>query len=689
MPRSLRSLAAAVSLSGLAGSCAAQRPAAAAAAAAAAPPDVAASVLAAMDRRADPCQDFYRFACGGWVDGARMPGDRTRWVRSFSVIDEDNRAFVRQALEAAAGDPGGDADRKRVGDFYAACMDEPAVEKAGLAPLAPWLARIAEVTDATSLLATAGALQAVGIRPLLNLAPLSDFHDPTRQILFLFQGGLGMPDRDYYVSEDPRKRELLAGYQRHVGAMLGLADAPGGEAGRQAAAVVAFETRLARASRDRTAMRDTEKLYHPMDRASLQQLTPRLPWDRFFEGLGRPELAALSVATPEFFTALETAAQETPPEVLRAYLRWHLLHGAVHALPARFAEEDFGFFGKALAGQKEMEPRWKRCVGATQAAMGEAVGKVYVAARFPGDSKKVALEMIGDIEDAFSGSLAGLAWMDDATRQRALEKKAAVANKIGYPDRWRDYSALSVSRADAFANFLAAARFEVKRRLDKVGKPTDRVEWNMTPQTVNAYYSPLQNEIVFPAGILQPPFFRRDQPAAMNYGAIGTVIGHELSHGFDDQGRKFDPQGRLREWWAPEVAARFEKQAQCVADQYGRYEIEPGVKVNGKLTLGENIADVAGLKQSWTAYQGWARRHGGAGPTVDGLTADQLFFVAHAQAWCTLIAPEEARLRLTTDPHSPSVFRVIGPIADHPAFGAAFRCPAGAPMNPVDKCLVW
>jgi endothelin-converting enzyme/putative endopeptidase len=279
--------------------------------------------------------------------------------------------------------------------------------------------------------------------------------------------------------------------------------------------------------------------------------------------------------------------------------------------------------------------------------------------------------------------------MDDATRARALEKKAAVGNKIGYPDRWRDYSRIALRRDDLFGNSRAAAAFEVRRRLDKVGRPTDRGEWNMTPQMVNAYYTPLLNEIVFPAGILQPPFFHRDFPAAMNYGAIGMVIGHELSHGFDDQGRKFDPQGRQQEWWAPEVAARFEKQAQCVADQYSAYEIEPGVKVNGRLTLGENIADVAGLKQSWRAYKAWEKRHGGTAPSVPGLGADQLFFVAHAQAWCTVISPEQARLRVTTDPHSPSRFRVIGPVADHPAFAETFHCPAGAPMNPREKCLVW
>ncbi len=650
---------------------------------------IANDVLSAMDRSVDPCQDFYRYACGGWLATAKMPGDRSRWTRSFSVIDEENREFLRTALEDAAKNPGTDADRRRVGDFYAACMDDKAVEKAGIAPLKPFLERIATVKDAKSAMTVAGEMQRDGSGAFLRLGPLADFKRPDFEILFMIQGGLGMPDRDYYLSEDAKKKDIRAAYEKHVATMLGLIGEKPEDARRHAAAVLAFETELAKVSRDRTAMRDVEKLYHKVDRSGLEKMTPSLAWEPFFQAVGLPKVKDISVATPEFFEGLQKLLPATPAETLQAYLRWHLVHDAADALSDPFVEANFDFYGKTLSGTKEIQPRWKRCVRATEEALGESLGAVYVAAKFPGDSKKIALEMIGDIEQAFSENLPNLKWMDEPTRKLALEKKAAVVNKIGYPDKWRDYSKLQIGRQSYFANALAAARFETARELNKVEKPVDRTEWGMTPQTVNAYYNGLQNEIVFPAGILQPPFFYRDYPAVMNYGAIGTVIGHELTHGFDDQGRKFDPKGEQREWWSKDSSEKFEKQAQCIADQYSGYEIEKGVKVNGKLTLGENIADNGGLKESWNAYKAWEKRHGGPSPSIDGLTPDQLFFIAHAQAWCTLITPEAARLQVTVDPHSPSQFRVFGPIANHPAFGEAFHCPAGAPMNPADKCVVW
>jgi len=668
----------------LAAACAAVRPPAPSA-----PPEVAAAVLAAVDRKADPCQDFYRYACGSWLDVTKLPADQSSWTRSFSVITEDNRAFVRRVLEEAGGSAGSDPDRRRLGDTYAACMDEAAVEKAGAAPLAPWLARIAAVKDLPSLLDLVGELHAGPSSPLFGVGPINDFHDPGLQILLVLQPDLGLPEKDFYLGEEPRQKELRAAYQRHLAAMLGLLGEPAAEAARHAAEVLAFETRLARASRDRTALQEYDKLYNRVDRAGLEKLAPAIPWDRYFRALGHPGITAISAGTPEYFPGLEAALRETPVPTLQAYLRWSLVHDTASSLSRAFVEEHFAFYGKVLSGQAELEPRWKRCVAATERALGELVGKVYVAERFPGDSKQVALEMIGDIEEAFGRALPGLAWMDDATRQKALEKKAAVANKIGYPDRWRDYSSLPVRSDDHFGNALAAAGFETRRQLDKVGKPTDRSEWIMGPQEVNAYYNPFQNEIAFPAGILQPPFFRRDYPAAMNYGAIGMVIGHELSHGFDSVGRKFDAQGRLREWWAPEVATRFEKQTQCVEQQYSRFQVEPGLPANGKLTLGENIADIAGLKQAWLAYQAWQRRHPGPAPTVPGLTADQLFFVAQAQSWCSISTPEKERLRTATGEHSLPRFRVNGPVANHPAFAATFQCPAGAPMNPAEKCVVW
>jgi len=650
----------------------------------------AAEVLAALDRTADPCSDFYRYACGGWLDSTELPGDQTRWTRSFSVIREENRAELRDLLEDAAANPGDDPDRRRIGHYYASCIDEAAIEKAGTAPLAPVLAEIAAVEDAAGAMTVAGKLQRWNAGGLFGAAVLPDFKDPGTNIAFLIQGGLGMPDRDYYVSDDPDKQRLLAAYRVHVARMLGLLGADAETAAADADRVLAFEAALAEASRPRQDLRLPEKLYNKLDRKGLEELTPSLPWGAFLTAIGGPSIIQINVATPEFFTALEQRIAASTPEDLRAYLRWHAVHGLADAFPERFVVAEFDFYGKTLSGQQEIEPRWKRCVGATEGALGESVGKLYVARRFAGDSKAKALEMIADIEASFEGNLPHLAWMDDATRSRALEKLGAIGNKIGYPDQWRDYSAMKVAPGDYFANHTAASAFETDRQLRKVGRPVDRDEWRMTPQTVNAYYNPLQNEIAFPAGILQPPMFHRDFPAAMNYGAIGAVVGHEVTHGFDDQGRKFDPKGTLREWWEPAVAEKFETRAQCVDDFYSGLEVAPGVNVNGRLTLGENIADIGGVKQAHQAYRRWQERDGnGAAPAAPPLTDEQLFFVAYAQVWCSLSTPEEDRLRITTDPHSPAKFRVRGTLTQVPAFAAAFQCAEGAPMNPEQRCEVW
>jgi endothelin-converting enzyme/putative endopeptidase len=653
------------------------------------PESVAAEVRSAMDPTVDPCRDFYRYACGGWLDATELPADKSRYTRSFTVIYDRNRELVKQFLEEAAADPGADPDRQRIGRFYGSCMDETAVEKAGIGPLAPLFARIATVQDTGSLLQVAGELQRVGVPALLGPAVFPDFQNPDLNIGWLFQGGLGLPDRDYYVSEDPAKQEILAAYPDHIERMLLLAGEEPAAAAAHAQAILIFETKLAKASRPAEEMRDLERLYHKMDRAGLAALTPQLDWDGFFAGLGHPGVTDLSVTVPEFFEAVAQAATATSPETLRAYLRWQTVNALAPYLAAAVVEADFDFYGRTLRGASENEPRWKRCVNATSTAVGELVGKLYVERQFAGSSKEVALEMIGDIEAAFEAGLPDLEWMDDATRAQAEAKVTAVTNKIGYPDRWRDYSGLAVVPGDYFANVTAATAFEFDYQAAKIGKPVDRGEWGMTPEQVNAYYNPLWNEIVFPAGILQPPFFHKDFPAAMNYGAVGGVIGHELTHGFDDQGRKFAPDGKLRDWWAPEAEAKFEGQTQCIRDLYGRYEAVPGAPVNGQLTLGENIADVGGVKEAYRAYKAWEARNGAPAPAVPGLTNDQLFFVAWSQAWCGLATEERLRLQVTTDPHSPDRFRAIGPLTQAPAFAAAFQCPAGAPMSPVERCEVW
>jgi len=644
------------------------------------------ALLSSMDPSADPCQDFYRYACGGWLDTTERPADQARWVRSFSVINERNQQVVRGLLEDAAADPAGTPARRRIGEYYSACMDEAAVDAAGTAPLAPWLERIEGVEDAGSLMRVTGELFRIGVEPLFGIATIADFAQPDTNIAFTFQGGLGMPERDYYVSEDETKRELLEKYEAHVARMLGLLGED--DTAAKAERIVAFETALAEMSRPATEMRQMEKLYNRMEVSGLQELTPDLPWDAFFSAAGHPQVEAMSVATPEFFEGLEPLIAETSWQELRTYLRWHLVNETAPLLPARFVEADFEFFGRELSGQPEIQPRWKRCVNATEGALGEDVGKLYVAERFAGDSKEIATEMIADIQTAFAGALPELSWMDEGTRGVAQEKADAVTDKIGYPDTWRDYSDVETAPEAHFANSLAAREFAFDFEMAKIGEPVDKSEWGMTPQQVNAYYNPLYNEIVFPAGILQPPFFDRTFPAAMSYGAIGAVIGHELTHGFDDSGRKFDPEGRLRDWWDPAAVERFEERAQCVRDLYSGYQVEDGVFVNGELTAGENIADIGGLKQAHAAYELWEGRHGAPDLDTD-LTSEQVLFVAFGQVWCSLVSEEFERMQVTVDSHSPGRFRVIGPVSQNPDFAEAFSCEAGDPMAPADRCQVW
>ena len=650
---------------------------------------IAADVTTAMDPEADACQDFYQYACGGWLATTERPADQARWARSFSVIREQNREFVREVLEDAAQDPGEDADRIKLGAFYGSCMDEQAIDARGVEPLAEVFAVIDAIEDLDGLMNAAGKAHRHGVGVFFDTAVFPDFQDPDLNIAWMFQGGLGMPDRDYYVSEDPNKQELLAEYEKHVARLVAMAGVDEESAPSYADTVMAIESRLAEASRPAEEMRIIERLYNKIDREGLQELTPNLNWDAYFEATGYPELTDISVATPEFFEELQAVLTETALDEVKRYLKWHAAHDLADALASEMIEAEFDFYGNKLAGQEEIRPRWKRCVAATEAALGEVIGRVYVKERFGGNSKEVALAMIADIEQAFENGLPGLAWMDDETRERAMAKVETLANKIGYPDEWRDYSALQVTPDDYFANAGAAAGFGFDYEVSKVGNPVNRKEWGMTPQMVNAYYNPLWNEIAFPAGILQPPFFHKDFPAAMNYGGIGSVIGHELTHGFDDQGRKFGPDGRFSEWWAPEVTERFEEQAQCVADHYSEYEVAEGASVNGQLTLGENIADIGGVKEAYNAYKLYEERHGTPDPVVEGLTNDQLFFVAQAQVWCQLASEEMERMQVTTDPHSPARFRVLGPLTNNDAFAEAFACEQGTPMNPAEKCEVW
>ncbi|MCB1055699.1 MAG: M13 family metallopeptidase, partial [Acidobacteria bacterium] len=539
--------------------------------------EVAKTISNAMDTSADPCQDFYRYACGGWVDSTELPSDQARWTRVGSVLQEKNKEALHDLLEAPAADTQGAAPAaaeeggqlSRV--FYGSCMDEAAVKAAGMAPLQPWLEQIDRAEDLGALLQLAGELHRRGIGSFLESGVLPDFDDPTVYAFLYMQGGLGLPERDYYLRDDDASQELLDAYRAHVAKMLdllgGVTDEDVSAASEaEATRIVDFETELAKVSRPVAELRDIERWNNKLSLAELHQLAPKMPWEQLWQGAGFNPPETVTVAVPEFFKGLSKILADTELATLRSYLRWQLIHGTAELLTPEVVAENFAFYGHRLAGQQENQVRWKRCVTATDEAVGEDLGKLYVAKYFAGDSKKVAVDMIRGIESAFEANLPQLSWMDETTRQRALEKAEAIANKIGYPDKWRDYSALELVPGSYFTNALAAQEFEYDRQHKRVGQPVDRSEWGMTPPTVNAYYNPLLNEMVFPAGILQPPVFHRDFPMALNFGGIGAVMGHELTHGFDDSGRKFDAQGLLREWWEPEVGERFDERAACVRD---------------------------------------------------------------------------------------------------------------------------
>ena len=549
---------------------------------------------------------------------------------------------------------------------------------------------VGKVKNHKDLMETIGKMHSASIPGLFGLGVEGDFKAPDTNIAQMYQGGLGLPDRDFYLSNEEARQAIRAKYVAFVAKMFTMYGAKPDAAQKMAENILAFETKLAQNSRPRAELRDPNKTYNKLDKVGLKNLTQKLDWDGYFKALGYPDVTQINVATPEFFSGLQDLAGSTDAATLQAYLQWNVLRDAAGALTKAFDDESFGFYGKTLRGQKEQQVRWKRCVAQTDGALGDILGQEYIRKQFAGESKKIARDQIETIQRAFANNLPGLDWMDDTTRQRALGKMGTLVNKIGYPDKWKDYSKLKVKKGEYFSNLVAASRFEFEFEAAKIGKPVDKTEWGMTPPTVNAYYNPLNNEMAFPAGILQPPFFSKDFPAAMNYGGIGMVMGHELTHGFDDEGRKFDAQGKLREWWEPSVSKKFEERADCIDKQYTAYEVQPGLNLNGKLTLGENIADNGGIKQTYSAYKAYEAAHPGTQkPAVDGLTNDQLLFVAFAQTWCSLATPEIERVLVTTGPHSQPRFRVIGPLVNFPQFAETFSCAEGTPMRPTNICEVW
>ena len=640
-----------------------------------------------MDRKADPCVDFNQFACGGFIATAEIPPDRSSWS-AISKVSLDNQEFLHDVLDDAAADPGDDPAKRAIGDFYAACMDEPAIDAAGITPLQPTLDRIAKVKDAKGAAAVITELHAAGVSPLFDIYPAQDFADATLVVASLDQAGLGLPDRAYYLEDEGNMKEVRETYRGHIGRMFALAGADAKEAAAATADVMRIETALAGKQQDKVLRRDPHAIYHRVERAGLKKLAPKFPWDTYFKTLGVTS-TKVTVNDPAYFTFIGKLLTTEKPAALRHYLTWTVLRASADLLGKAFREERLTL-RKALSGVTAEPPRWRQCVEAVDGDLGQLLAQPYVAARFAGDSRDQARILMTSIEDAMRAELADLPWMDDATRAAAAIKLDKVAALIGYPDTWLTYD-FAIKRDDYAGDVIAATRFEVRRQLAKIGKPVDRFDWGMTPPTVNAYYDPTLNEIVIPAGILQPPFFRHDFHPAVNFGSTGGgTMGHELTHGFDDEGNQFDGDGNLREWWSKDTRERFTAATKCVQDQYSGYEAVPGVKLNGELTSGENIADIGGVKLAFRAYHTWRAAQATPPPAeVDGFSDDQIFFLAYAQSWCAKIRPEALETQARSNPHSPAKWRINGVMADQPGFATAFGCKVGAPMAPKNACSVW
>jgi endothelin-converting enzyme/putative endopeptidase len=648
--------------------------------------------VAAMDRSADPCVDFYQYTCGGWVKNNPLPADQASWS-VYGKLTDENRRFLWGILQQ---DQEPRADRtpvqQKIGDYFAACMDEAAIEGRGAAPLKPSLDAVDAMPTIHELAPVVARLQLAltdgyASHVLFGFGEDQDFANSSSVIAFARAGGLGLPDRDYYTAADARSAELRTKYVAHVARMLELLGDSHEVAAQGAAAVMRIESDLASASLTRVEQRDPRKLFHKLTRTQLQALTPSFDWTGFLAAAGVPSVATLNVTEPAFYTKLDSELKAVPLADWKTYLRWHLVHAKAHYLSSAFVDEDFDFYSHVLRGVPVNRPRWKRCVSWIDDQLGEALGEEFVRRTFTADTKERARKMTAEIELAMENDLRALTWMGPQTRAQALAKLHSIINKIGYPDKFRDYGPVAITRDDFAGDVERAITFESRRELAKIGKPVDRGEWGMTPPTVNAYYSSQMNDVNFPAGVLQPPLFDPKLDDAPNYGNTGSTIGHELTHGFDDEGRRFDAKGNLRDWWTPRDAAAFESRAQCVVDQYAGYTIVDDIKINSKLTEGEDVADLGG---TILAYAAW--RHAERSETLasaDGLTPDQRFFVGFAQWACENERPENLRLNARTNPHSPGIERVNGIVSNMKEFQDAFSCKAGQPMVREQRCRVW
>lgn len=647
--------------------------------------------LTSMDKNTSACTDFYQYANGTWLTKTAIPPAYSSWG-SFNVLAEYNRKTLHEILEEAAKKTNAakGTNEQKIGDYYASCLDEAKREAEGMKPLVPELARIDKIADVKGVQAQIAYLHRHGVSTLFGFGSLPDLKNSSMVMAFAGQGGLSLPNRDYYSKTDEKSVKLRADFVTHVANMFQLIGDSPEQAAKNAQTVLAVQSRLAENSRTPVALRDPTTQYHMMNPAQLKELTPNFSWDGYRRDLGAPVTGEINVAHPEFFQAVDKMMMEVTVADWKTYLRWHLITAAAPSLSSKFEIENFNFYGKALEGRKEQLPRWRRCVSATDAALGEALGQVYVARAFTPASKARMKTLVNNLIAAFRERLLKLDWMSDETRKQAIAKLESFGQKIGYPDKWIDYSALNVTRESYLANVLRSSEFDQTRDFNKINKPVDRKEWGMTPPTVNAGYNPLNNDISFPAGILQAPFFNPDADDAINYGAIGAVIGHEITHGYDDQGSNFDASGNLKNWWTPVDQKNFESRADCIVKQFDAFEVEPGLNMIGKLVSGESIADLGGLT---VAYQAFMKSlEGNPRPaSIDGFTPEQRFFLGWAQVWAEKYTPEWVRFQTQSDPHPLSRFRVNGPLSNMPEFAGAFACKASDAMvrDEAKRCRIW